>query len=123
MFTAPAGFKLVGVDVSSLELSCLAHYVSPYDNGEFIREVTSGDLHSLNQKRAGLKTRKQAKTFIYAFLYGGGNARIGEIINGTEEEGRKVKRKIFKEHTCSQNSTTKSKNKSKTARIFKRIRW
>ena len=39
LFTAPAGFKLVGVDVSSLELSCLAHYVSPYDNGEFIREV------------------------------------------------------------------------------------
>ena len=96
LFTAPAGFKLVGVDVSSLELSCLAHYVSPYDNGEFIREVTSGDLHSLNQKRAGLKTRKQAKTFIYAFLYGGGNARIGEIINGTEEEGRKVKERFLK---------------------------
>ena len=92
----PLPSLLVGVDVSSLELSCLAHYVSPYYNGEFIREVTSGDLHSLNQKRAGLKTRKQAKTFIYAFLYGGGNARIGEIINGTEEEGRKVKERFLK---------------------------
>ena len=42
LFTAPAGYKLVGVDVSSLELSCLAHYVSPYDNGEFIKRSLRG---------------------------------------------------------------------------------
>ena len=96
LFTVPSGYKLVGVDVSSLELACLSHYISPFDNGEFIKEVTQGDIHTLNQKRAGLKSRKLAKTFIYALNYGAGDGRIGEIVGGNSKDGKAVKEKFLK---------------------------
>jgi DNA polymerase I-like protein with 3'-5' exonuclease and polymerase domains len=41
-------------------------------------------------KAAGLTNRDQAKTFIYAFLYGAGPAKIGQIVGGGEREGRKL---------------------------------
>ena len=34
---------------------------------------------------AGLDTRDQAKTFIYAFLYGAGDAKVGSIVGGTKQ--------------------------------------
>jgi DNA polymerase I-like protein with 3'-5' exonuclease and polymerase domains len=39
---------------------------------------------------AGLTNRDQAKTFIYAFLYGAGPAKIGQIVGGGEREGRRL---------------------------------
>ena len=40
---------------------------------------------------AGLTERDQAKTFIYAFLYGAGDGKIGEITGGGAKEGAKLK--------------------------------
>ena len=68
LFKAPEGWYQVGVDASGLELRCLAHFMSPYDNGEYAHEILNGDIHTKNQKNAGLPTRNNAKTFIYAFL-------------------------------------------------------
>jgi DNA polymerase I-like protein with 3'-5' exonuclease and polymerase domains len=81
------GCKLVGIDASGLELRMLAHYMN--DN-EYTNEVVSGDIHTANQKAAGLETRSQAKTFIYAFLYGAGAAKIGSVVGGTSKEGQKL---------------------------------
>ena len=81
------GCKLVGIDASGLELRMLAHYMN--DN-EYTNEVVSGDIHTANQKAAGLETRNQAKTFIYAFLYGAGAAKIGSVVGGTSKEGQKL---------------------------------
>lgn len=64
LFTVPAGKKLVGCDASGLELRMLAHYMGRYDNGKYGQEVVSGDIHTANQKAAGLPTRDNAKTFI-----------------------------------------------------------
>ncbi len=64
LFTVPAGKKLVGCDASGLELRMLAHYMGRYDNGAYGREVVGGDIHTANQKAAGLPTRSNAKTFI-----------------------------------------------------------
>jgi DNA polymerase I-like protein with 3'-5' exonuclease and polymerase domains len=65
----------------------LAHYMN--DNA-YTNEVVSGDIHTTNQKAAGLETRNQAKTFIYAFLYGAGSAKIGTVVGGSAKEGQRL---------------------------------
>ena len=81
------GYKLVGIDASGLELRMLAHYMK---DDAYIYEVTQGDIHTANQKAAGLETRAQAKTFIYAFLYGAGAAKIGKVVGAGAKEGQRL---------------------------------
>ena len=90
-FTAPEGKVLVGADASGLELRCLAHYLYAWDNGAYAKEILEGDIHTANQKAAGLPTRDDAKTFIYAFLYGAGDAKIGSIVGGSAKHGKQLK--------------------------------
>ena len=49
-------------------------------NNNFTKEVTEGDIHLYNMKKVGLKDRDQAKTFIYAFIYGASSTKIGKIL-------------------------------------------
>lgn len=95
LFKAGEGYKLVGTDAAGLELRMLAHYLAFYDRGAYAKTVVEGDIHTLNQEAAGLETRDQAKTFIYAFLYGAGDAKIGEIVGGSAKEGQMLKRKFL----------------------------
>jgi DNA polymerase I len=95
LFTTKKGYKLVGCDASGLELRMLAHYLSTWDGGEYTKAILEGDIHTVNQKAAGLKTRDQAKTFIYGFLYGAGDAKIGEIVEGTAQDGSILKKKFL----------------------------
>ena len=92
VWTVPEGYKLVGMDASQLELRMLAHYMN--DEG-YTNEVLNGDIHTANQLAAGLETRDQAKTFIYAFLYGAGDAKIGSIVGGTAVDGKRLKEKFL----------------------------
>lgn len=97
-WTVEEGNVLVGCDASGLELRMLAHYMK--DEG-YVRTVTEGsskegtDVHTVNQISAGLPTRDAAKTFIYAFLYGAGDAKIGSIVGGTAKDGERLKRKFL----------------------------
>ena len=84
---------LVGMDVKGLELRMLAHYMK---DDSFISEVIDGDPHTYNQNAAGLETRSQAKTFIYALLYGAGPAKIGSIINGSSRQGKETQEKFLR---------------------------
>jgi DNA polymerase-1 len=88
LFTVPAGYKLVGADAAQLELRMLAHYMNDKD---YTNEILNGDVHTANQIAAGLDTRDKAKTFIYAFLYGAGDAKIGSIVGGSSSDGRVLK--------------------------------
>tara|TARA_R110000744_G_scaffold8984_1_gene29245 strand:- start:4631 stop:6358 length:1728 start_codon:yes stop_codon:yes gene_type:complete len=88
-FIAPEGYMLVDVDASGLELRMLAHYMNDED---FTNEVVNGDPHTANMKAAGLSTRAEAKTFIYAFLYGAGAEKIGSIVGGTSKTGSQLKK-------------------------------
>ena len=92
VWTVPKGYKLVGMDASGLELRMLAHYMN--DEG-YTNEILNGDIHTANQLSAGLATRDQAKTFIYAFLYGAGDSKIGSIVGGSAKHGRKLKEKFL----------------------------
>ena len=58
----------LGCDVSGLELRMLGHFMARHDDGAYAKEVIEGDVHTVNQNAAGLSTRDEAKTFIYAFL-------------------------------------------------------
>lgn len=91
LFTVRPGFQLVGADLSGLELRCLAHYMSRYDDGEYGNELLNGDIHTANQKAAGLPTRDNAKTFIYSFLYGAGDEKIGSVVGKGAKEGKRLK--------------------------------
>ena len=91
-WTVSRGYKLVGVDASGLELRMLAHYLN---DKEFINEILNGDIHTANQARAGLESRTQAKTFIYAFLYGAGDAKIGRVVGGNRQTGRRIKQSFL----------------------------
>lgn len=95
LFTVPKGWYEAGIDASGLELRCFGHFLSPYDNGAYVKEILNGDIHTHNQKMAGLPTRDNAKTFIYGFLYGAGDAKIGEIVGGSSADGKRLKEKFF----------------------------
>jgi DNA polymerase-1 len=153
LFEVPPGWVLLGVDASSLELRCLAHYMSPWDDGAYGQAVVSGkeedgtDVHSLNTQAIGLepqkvyvisgkqqKGRNCGKTFIYAFLYGAGDEKIGITVGVSDDEievliqqnqkkvvyfkkrltkdGRKVTKKLVA--TCIKGALTKAKFLAKT---------
>ena len=95
LFRAAPGWRFVGADASGLELRCLAHYLARWDDGEYVRAILEGDIHTANQHAAGLPTRDQAKTFIYALLYGAGDGKIGEIIGKGPRAGRRLREKFM----------------------------
>jgi len=86
------GYKLVGFDASGLELRMLAHYMNDED---YTNEVIGGDIHTANQQLAGLESRDSAKTFIYALLYGAGDAKLGTVAGGGAGAGRLLRERFM----------------------------
>lgn len=84
-----------GIDASGLELRCLAHFMSKYDDGAYADVILNGDIHTVNQTAAELPTRDNAKTFIYGFLYGAGDEKIGQIVGAGKERGKELKKKFL----------------------------
>ncbi|AVF62006.1 DNA polymerase [Vibrio diabolicus] len=100
-FTVPDGWVLLGSDASGLELRCLGNRMFPWDKGAYNKVILEGDIHWENAQSAGFVEhgvlrdkhnpdhelrRGKAKTFIYAFLYGGGDELIGMQVGYTHEE-------------------------------------
>lgn len=86
LFHARPGYVLVGCDAEGLELRGLAHYMARYDGGAYANTVVSGkkedktDVHSVTQRALEFNSRDSAKTWIYAFLYGAGDFKLGTIV-------------------------------------------
>ncbi len=94
LFRVPDTAIQVGADCSGLELRMLAHYLAKHDGGAYARVVTEGDVHWTNAIALGLTSaptidktnkthdliRRVIKTFIYAFLYGAGDLKIGQTL-------------------------------------------
>jgi len=91
-WTVEDGYKLVGIDASALELRVLAHYMN---DKEFTNEIINGDIHTFNQKLAGLESRDQAKTFIYALIYGAGDKKLGNVVGGGLQDGKRLRQHFF----------------------------
>lgn len=90
LFCVPEGRKFVGADASGLELRILAHHMN---DPEYIHQILSGDIHIYNQEMGApyLKTRDHSKSFIYMFIYGGGDEKAGKVIGGNRAVGKKLK--------------------------------
>ena len=91
-WAVPSGYSLVGIDASGLELRMLAHYMA---DKEYTNEIINGDIHTTNQNLAGLESRSQAKTFIYALLYGAGDEKLGTVSGGGREVGSRLRKSFF----------------------------
>lgn len=91
LFTVPEGWTLVGIDASGLELRCLAHYLKPFEKrGElcYADKILETDIHTTNQIALGIAERDPAKTWIYAWLYGAGDAKLSKILGTSIQEAR-----------------------------------
>ena len=91
LWTVDDGNVLVGTDLAGIELRCLAHYMQ---DDEWTEELLNGDIHQKNADAAGI-TRPQAKTLIYATLYGAGPSKIGSIVGGGAKEGNEVLHRFY----------------------------
>jgi len=91
LWTVDDGSVLVGTDLSGIELRCLAHYMN---DKAWTEELLNGDIHQKNAEAAGV-TRPQAKTLIYATLYGAGPSKIGSIVNGGAREGNDILMRFY----------------------------
>jgi len=98
LFITSPGYKIIGSDSAGNQMRGLLHYLR---NPEFTDLVINGDVHTKNAdvltKAAGiLVTRKQAKTFLYAYLYGAGPDKLSSIVfNRIDNAKGKVLKKEF----------------------------
>lgn len=111
LFKTRKGYRLVGCDASGLELRCLAHYMG---DAAYTHEILNGDIHTKNQLAAGLATRAEAKRFIYAFNYGGGDSLIGSIVGGGAKKGKEIKKKFLASLPALDKLIKSVKHKAKT---------
>lgn len=95
------GRMQVGVDLSGIELRCLAHYLN--DEG-WTNELLKGDVHWMNAQSFGLvpkgtvkedtiehkRIRNVTKTLTYGVLYGAGAEKAGTIVGASSTKGKKL---------------------------------
>ncbi len=75
------GTSIVGADSAGNQMRGLCHYIN---NENFTNEVINGDVHQRNADVLGT-SRKTAKPFLYAFLFGGGAGKLGLILTGKRD--------------------------------------
>ena len=101
LFTASPDLRMVGADLSGIELRMLAHYLARWDKGRYAEVLLHGDIHQENADKIGI-TRSQVKTVTYCFLYGGGDIKLGHSYDKQlpEDEARKKGKEIRKAYVA-----------------------
>lgn len=91
-FIARPDFKLVSIDYKAVEFRLALEYAGEF---ELIEKIKLGhDPHTAAAEMTGL-TRKQAKIFNFATLYGAGNAKLAGMLGCSLEEARLAKFEYF----------------------------
>ena len=90
LFKPSKGRVLCGVDLSGVELRCLAHFMAKWDDGAYGKIVVDGDVHSANAEALGVD-RDTSKRWVYAFLYGAGSEKLGAICGKNAAYGKRLK--------------------------------
>lgn len=98
LFVANEGHVLVGADASGIQLRALSHYLHQWDGGKYVELVTTGDVHTANMQATEgiIQTRDVAKTFIYAYLLGAGDPKIGKIVGKNKAAGSELRSRFLK---------------------------
>ena len=94
LLMADEGTVVVGCDSSGNQLRGLCHYVG---NDSFTNEVIYGDQHQRNADALGC-SRPVAKSYLYAYLFGAGDAKLGQVLTGKSNStiGKKSKENFAK---------------------------
>lgn len=127
LFIPSEGMVQIGADADALELRALGHYLFPFDGGKFAEAVHSGDkdkgtdAHTMNMRAAGLSSRDLAKTMIYGYLYGAGDAKLGDIVGGGKEEGTRLRAKFLKNMPALEKLSNEVKKRVKLKKVLKAI--
>jgi DNA polymerase-1 len=98
LFKAAMGFNLGGWDGSGVQLRLLAHYLHTWDHGAYCKVFEDGiDPHKFMRDAIGVdlmgegsEGRKKGKTTNYAMCFGGGEKRLGFIIDPYATDARKT---------------------------------
>ena len=88
LFVPHPSHVMVGADLEGLELRCLGHYLSRFDEGSFADVVVNGDIHQQNADRVGC-SRRDVKTLTYAFIYGAGDQKLGHSLSPELSDAQK----------------------------------
>lgn len=97
LYIAGPGKKIVGCDADGLEGRCKSHYLARFDKGAFIKTILEGrkedgtDLHSRNRDAVGLRSRDNAKTIYYAWMYGAGDPKLGSTVYDDWPDDKKAR--------------------------------
>lgn len=97
-FVARAGKILVGTDSDSCQIRMLCGRMNDpvyTDNVLNGKKEDGTDIHSVNMRAAGLNSRDDAKTFFYGFLFGAGDAKVGKIVRGSAQDGKRLKEQFL----------------------------
>lgn len=95
LFVAMPGYKVVGCDASGIQLRALAHYLAPFDGGEYARRCLSGDQHNYTQEVTQVETRDLAKTLMYGVLFGASPGKVGTMCGKTSSWGKATITKLM----------------------------
>ena len=91
LFICEEDYQVVGADSAGNQMRALCHYIG---DDSFTKEVTGGDIHSYNASILNCG-RGEAKRWLYAYLFGGGGKKLGNILTGKPDAtaGNKSKEK------------------------------
>ena len=84
LLKADAGMVLVGADSAGNHLRGLAHFLK---NPDFTNEIINGDQHQRNADNLKC-SRDIAKSYLYAYIYGAGDAKLGKVLTGKSNPSR-----------------------------------
>lgn len=104
LFGVSRGKVQVGVDLSGIEIRCLAHYLLALNLTDaqktadlILSPDKTNDFHSYNAEKWGVD-RDTAKTCLYALSYGAGAKKLATILGRDEREGGKVREEFYEAH-------------------------
>jgi len=88
----------VGADASGLELRCLGHYLAPWDNSKFAKEVVEGDIHTQLAEIYNT-SRSTGKGVTYSLIYGAGDMKLGLTAGASKgsaaKKGAEIRKRIM----------------------------
>lgn len=98
LFTARRKFLLIGADGSGMQLRLLAHYLHKWDRGTYAGVFERDeDPHAFMRDSIGVdlmgegnEGRSRGKTLNYALCFGGGERKLGSIIEPRATDARKI---------------------------------
>ena len=93
LFIAEHGYRVVGADSAGNQLRGLCHYVG---DKSYTDLVVNGDQHARNAAVLGCN-RSVAKSFLYAILFGAGDAKLGQALTGVSSapKGKEARQKFM----------------------------